>query len=296
MTDYGARFEGVSVSYGSHLALNNVTMQVASGEVVAMLGPNGAGKTTAMSLILGLQSPSQGSVTIFGKNPKYSEARQRIGAMVQVGRMPERLRVREHIYLYRSYYRTSLPIEEIIQRANLQGLEEKMFGALSEGQKRRVIFALAISGDPDLLVLDEPTAGLDVETRQVIWRQVQSLRSRGKAVLLTTHYLEEAEALADRVVVLKDGLVLRQGSVEEIVGGMAGTRIRCKTSLCVDAVRQIKGVMHVDTEGDHLYLFSNCGEESTRELLQMDPHLSRLEVSGSRLEDAFLALISGVSR
>ncbi|MFN8685935.1 MAG: ABC transporter ATP-binding protein [Acidobacteriota bacterium] len=201
----------VHYSYGKKEALHGLNLQVRAGEVVALLGANGAGKTTAIELLLGLRRPGIGQV-------KRSVAVS--GVMLQAGGVPATLRVREHLELFASYYDKPIDWREIAGRVGLAGLEEQYYGQLSGGQKQRLLFGLAIVGNADWIVLDEPTVGMDAEARRGLWREVKSLRSQGKGILLTTHYIEEAEALASRVVVMERGRVLREGSVEEIKQGL----------------------------------------------------------------------------
>ena len=177
-------------------ALDNLSLTLRRGEIVALLGPNGAGKSTAVKLLMGLSSPTSGDVRIFNADPRQTAARLRTGVMLQIGRAPEMLRVREHIKLFRGYYPQPMAYDSLIKAAGLEGIEERMFGQLSGGQKQRVLFALALAGDPDIIFLDEPTVGLDIEARRLMWAEIRSLAARGKTVLLTTHYLEEADALA----------------------------------------------------------------------------------------------------
>src|SRR5215472_15799043 len=226
-----ANLEGVSKNYGNVCALRSVDFQVRAGEVVAMLGPNGAGKTTAVKLLLGLLQPNSGKARVFGGDPTNPENRMRTGAMLQVGRVPETLRVREHIDLFSTYYERPMASSEVLSVAGLENLKNRKFGDLSGGQKQRVLFALAICGNPDLLFLDEPTVGLDVEARRGFWEQIRKLVALGKTVLLTTHYLEEADALADRIVVINKGSVVAEGTPETIKATTAGKRIRCVTQL-----------------------------------------------------------------
>src|SRR6476661_3929335 len=200
-----ASLASVNKNYGEVQALCAVDFQVRAGEVVALLGPNGAGKTTAVKLLLGLLQPNRGKVRVFGGDPVNPENRMRTGAMLQVAKVPETIRVREHVDLFSSYYQRPMPALEVLATAGLQKLSDRKFGDLSGGQKQRVLFALAICGDPDLLFLDEPSVGLDVEARYLLWDEIRSLLRRGKTVVLTTHYLEEADALADRIVVINKG-------------------------------------------------------------------------------------------
>ena len=214
-------FTNVHKHYGAIEALRGIDLSIRPGELVALLGANGAGKTSAVRLLLGLAKPTAGTVRVFGGDPRDARTRARIGAVLQVARMPETLRVREHIHLFSSYYPNPLTVDEAIDAAGLRGLEQRKFGELSGGQQKRVLFAVGIAGNPDLLVLDEPTTGLDVEARRALWKQIRAFVARGKSVLLTTHYLTEAEALADRVVVLHRGKVAAEGTAREIKGNAA---------------------------------------------------------------------------
>jgi ABC-2 type transport system ATP-binding protein len=285
-----ASLEGVNKNYGSVRALRAVNFRVRAGEVVALLGPNGAGKTTAVKLFLGLMLPNSGRVRVFGGDPTNPANRMRTGAMLQVGRVPETLRVREHIDLFSTYYEKRLALAEILSAAGLEKLSERKFGDLSGGQKQRVLFALAICGDPDLLFLDEPTVGLDVEARRLLWEEIRRMVARGKTVLLTTHYLQEADALADRVAVINQGEIIAEGTPAEIKAKTAGKRIRCITSLSINTLRQITGVTDIKEDREAVELNAAEAEPVVRELLARDAQLSGLEITSAGLEEAFLAL------
>ena len=285
-----ASLEGVNKNYGNIKALRGVDFRVRAGEVVALLGPNGAGKTTAVKLLLGLMQPNSGRARVFGGDPTNPENRTRTGAMLQVGRVPETLRVREHIDLFSTYYSQPMASADVLAAAGLENLSDRKFGDLSGGQKQRVLFALAICGDPDLLFLDEPTVGLDVEARRMLWDEIRRMVSRGKTVLLTTHYLQEADALADRVAVINQGEIIAQGTPSEIKAKTAGKRIRCITSLSVNALRQIPGVTEVKEDREAVELHAPEAESIVRELLARDARLTGLEVTSAGLEEAFLAL------
>jgi ABC-2 type transport system ATP-binding protein len=285
-----ASLDGVSKNYGNIKALPRVDFRVRAGEIVALLGPNGAGKTTAVKLLLGLMQPDAGRARVFGGDPTNPENRMRTGAMLQVGRVPETLRVREHIDLFSTYYPKPMASADVLAAAGLENLRDRKFGDLSGGQKQRVLFALAICGDPDLLFLDEPTVGLDVEARRMLWDEIRRMVSRGKTVLLTTHYLQEADALADRVAVINQGEIIAQGTPSEIKAKTAGKRIRCITRLSVNTLRQIPGVTDVKQDREAVELHVIEAEPIVRELLGRDMRLSGLEVTSAGLEEAFLAL------
>jgi ABC-2 type transport system ATP-binding protein len=285
-----ASLEAVSKNYDEIRALRGVNFTVSSGEVVALLGPNGAGKTTAVKLLLGLSQPSAGKVRVFGGDPTNPENRIKTGAMLQVGRVPETLRVREHIDLFSSYYTKPLSAAETLSIAGLEKIADRKFGDLSGGQRQRVLFALAICGDPDLLFLDEPTVGLDVEARRMLWDEIRRLVDRGKTVLLTTHYLQEADALANRIAVINRGEIIAEGTPEQIKSQTSGKRIRCLTSLSVSALRQIPGVTEVKLDREAVEIHAVVAESVVRELLARDQGLSGLEITSAGLEEAFLAL------
>ena len=285
-----ARLDGVSKRYGETFALRDFSLEISRGGVLALLGPNGAGKTTSVKLMLGLASPTSGTASLFGGDPRRAANRRRIGAMLQVGKVPETLRVKEHIDLFRSYYPAPLSVGEVLQLGGLEGIEDRKFGDLSGGQRQRVLFALALCGDPELLFLDEPTLGFDVEVRRAFWKQIRAFVARGRTVLLTTHYLEEADALADRVVVLNHGSVVADGSPAEIKSKVSGRRIRCVTSLAEDVLRGLPGVTKVDVDSGRAEILAATAESVVRELLTRDPELSQLEVTSVGLEDAFIAL------
>ncbi len=276
--------------YGAVTALAGVDLEVRRGEVLALLGPNGAGKTTAVRLLLGLLAPDAGTARIFGRDPRRPQARERTGAMLQIGKVPETLRVCEHIALARSYYPAPLTAADLVAAAGLGGLEDRPFGKLSGGQRQRVLFALALAGGPDLLVLDEPTAGLDVETRRSLWSAIRRLAAEGRTVLLTTHYLEEADALADRVVLLASGRVAAAGTLAEIKARVGGRRVRCVTSLPLAEVAAWPEVIAARRDGAATELSATAAEPVVARLLAHDPGLADLQVGGAGLEDAFLAL------
>jgi ABC-2 type transport system ATP-binding protein len=241
-------------------------------------------------MLLGLAKPDAGRVRVFGVDPREEELRYRVGAMLQVARVPETLKVREHIDLFSSYYPQPLPVAETLRIAGLEDIKNRRFGELSGGQRQRVLFGISICGDPDLLFLDEPTVGLDVEMRRTMWSQIRTLVARGKTVLLTTHYLNEADALADRVMVLQHGTIVAEGSPSEIKARAIGKQVRFTSQLSLEEIRGIAGVLSVTADRQKFEVQVQAAEPVVRELLQRDEWLADLEVTSAGLEEAFLAL------
>jgi len=290
-----ALLDRATKQYGATRALDALSLDLHPGEILALLGPNGAGKSTAIRCLLGLISPTTGTARIFGQDPRDSAARARIGAMLQVARIPEVLTVQEHIDLFRSYYPHPLPEAEIVRIAQLEGIENKQFGKLSGGQKQRCLFGLAIAGDPDLIFLDEPTVGMDIEARRGLWAQIRALAARGKTVLLTTHYLEEADALAHRIVVINKGRIVSEGTPAQIKSQATGTngrRIRCHTALTDETLWSLPSVTDVTRQGSVVTVTATQTEAVLRQMFDRDATLSNLEVTSPALEDAFLELTS----
>ena len=285
------RLAGAVKRYGEVTALDRVDLELRAGEVTALLGPNGAGKTTAVRCCLGLTRPDEGRAELFGGDPLDRRHRMRTGAMMQVSSVPQTLKVREHIASFASYYPRPLSLDAVVAAAGLGGLEDRLYGKLSGGQQQRLLFALALCGDPDLLFLDEPTVGLDVASRRGFWQHIRGRVSAGRTVLLTTHYLEEADALADRVVVIRDGRIVADGTPAEIKARAATRRVRCRTRLTPFEVEGLPGVERVArAEDSSLEIYAARSESVVRELLARDADLTGLEVTGAGLEEAFLSL------
>jgi ABC-2 type transport system ATP-binding protein len=290
-----AQLSSVTKSYHGIAALRGLSFSIRPGELVALLGANGAGKTTAVRLLLGLITPTSGVARVFGHDPRNAANRGRTGAMLQVARVPETLRVREHLELFSNYYEEPMPRADVIAAAGLEGLENRLFGELSGGQKQRVLFALAICGNPSLLILDEPTVGLDVEARRAMWQQIRRFIRDGRSILLTTHHIEEADALADRVVVVDRGVVIAEGTPTEIKSRAAGKRIRCTTRLSIDAVRALDGVVSAEAHDAHVEIVAGDSDVVLRQLFVRDASVGNVEVTAVALEDAFLALKGAAS-
>ncbi len=285
-----AQLESVVKRYGAVKALDGVSLEVGRGELVALLGENGAGKTTLVRLLLGLAAPSAGRVAVFGQRPGDRAARLRTGAMLQSARVPEALKVREHIELFSSYYPAPLFLKETIAAAALEGLENRLYAKLSGGERQKVLFALAICGNPELLFLDEPTVGLDVETRRALWEHIRRFVERGGTVLLTTHYLDEADALATRVAVLRRGRVVAEGTPAQIKARAAVKKVRCVTSLDQAALTKIAGTGRVASMNGHVEILAPDSDRVVRALLESDPAAHDLEIVAGGLEEAFLKL------
>lgn len=285
-----ARLDGVGKRYGSTVALRDASLRVRPGEVLALLGENGAGKTTAIGILLGLLQADDGVAETFGGAAGRRDARLRSGVMLQSAAVPETAKVGEVLELTRSYYPSPRGIQECVAMAGLDGLLQRPYGTLSGGQQRRVQFAMAICGNPRLLFLDEPTTGLDVGARKKLWDAIRQLVADGAGVLLTTHYLEEAEALADRVVVLSRGRVVAEGRMQEVRARVAQSRICCRTSLAAEALANWAGVTDVRANEGTLELLTDAPETVLRRLLAEEDSVSELEVRRAALAEAFAEL------
>ncbi len=284
--------KAVVKSYGTVRAVDGLDLDIEAGGLTALLGPNGAGKSTAIGLMLGRLRPDAGTARLFGHDPRDLAARRRIGVMLQTAKLPRQLTVAEHIALFAGYYPHPLPVGEAVRLAGLEGLERRRASALSGGQQRRLQFAIAVVGRPDLLLLDEPSVGLDLEARRAMWATVRMLRERGATILLTTHHLEEAEALADRVVVIDKGRVRASGTVAEMKSIVSGRSIRCLTQLDDAALAALPHVRSVSRAGRHAILVSDNGEATMRALLLADASVADLEIASAGLEEAFDALVT----
>lgn len=285
-----ARLQGVHRRRGTVQALGGVNLALPAGQVTALLGVNGAGKTTVIEILLGLQPADSGEAMLFGRPPSDLHARRQVGVMLQQAQLPERLQVGELLALVRSWYPQPRSVADCVALAGLDGLLDRRYGRLSGGQQRRVQFALALCGRPQLLFLDEPTTGLDIGARQQVWRAIRSLVADGVGILLTTHYLEEAEALADRVVVLDTGRVRADASVDEIRAQVAQRRIRCASAVPADVVATWPGVRSADRVDGQLVLLVEQAEPVLRRLFDADPQLADLDVQRAGLAEAFVAM------
>jgi ABC-2 type transport system ATP-binding protein len=281
-----ALLEGVSKRFRRVEALRSFSLAVRAGEVVALLGPNGAGKTTALSILLGLRAPDEGTSRLFGRDPRDLNARRLVGATPQEISFPTTLRVAEVVDLVRAHYPQPQATAEVLARFGLADVAGRQVGGLSGGQKRRLALALAFVGNPQAVFLDEPTTGLDVEARRRAWDAVHGYAVEGGTVLLTTHYLEEADALATRVVLIARGKTVAEGSPADIKARVGLKRIRVEA----DALPELPGVLRATRAGRVHSLYAADPASVVNLLVERGVPLEGLEVTSVTLEEAFLAL------
>jgi ABC-2 type transport system ATP-binding protein len=286
-----ATFAAVAKRYGPVTALDGVDFEIRRGETVALLGPNGAGKSTTIGLLLGLERPDSGRITVLGGSPERAVAAGRVAAMLQEGGLPPGATVAELVDFVRQLYPRPLPLGEVLELAGLADLARRRSERLSGGQAQRVRFALAIAGDPELAFLDEPTTGMDVEARHAFWDRMRAFAAQGRTVLFATHYLEEADAVADRVLVLQRGRVAADGPVTAIKARSSRRVVRC-TLPGADSrmLGRLPGVTEVSLHGDSVRLTTGDADATVRALFATGLPVHDLEVSGGGLEEAFLAL------
>ncbi len=282
-----ASLEGARKTFGKLNALDGFDFAAKRGELTALLGPNGAGKSTAISILLGLQRADAGTAQLFGHDPQEIEGRRRIGVMMQEVALPPVMSPRELISQVASYYPTPYEPDEVLKRLSLESLAKRRYGKLSGGQKRQVQFALAIVGRPELLFLDEPTVGLDVQAREALWQVVRDLKHEGCSIVLTTHYLEEAEALADRVVVMVRGRKVTSGTVDDIRSHVSRKQVSFITRIAAESIRGWPEVLQLDTDRDRVTLWTNDAEPLLARLFREDPALEDIEVRRAGLAEAF---------
>jgi ABC-2 type transport system ATP-binding protein len=287
----GIRLQQLVKSYGPVPAVRGIDVSIDRGETVALLGPNGAGKSTTIDIILGLAQPDSGSVTLFGQPPNDAVSRGRVGGMLQTGSLIPHLTVRELVTMVASLYPHPLSVEETLRMTSTAGFANRRTTKLSGGQAQRVRFALALVADPDLLVLDEPTAALDVESRREFWKIMRDVAESGKTVLFATHYLEEADAYADRIILMAGGRVVADGSSTEIKAAAGGRTIRATLpGADRQALYLLPGVRTVDVHGDTVVLACYRPDQALRVFLDEYPQAHDIEVKGVALEDAFVEL------
>jgi ABC-2 type transport system ATP-binding protein len=287
-----ARADRATRRYGDVTALDQVSLDVRAGELVGLLGPNGAGKSTLLNLLVGLRRVTAGRVELFGGDPRDPAHRQQLGVTPQETGLPSTLRVREVVDFVAAHYPDPVPRAELLDRFGIADLDRRQTGGLSGGQKRRLAVALAFIGRPRLVILDEPTTGLDVEARHSLWAAIRSFHADGGTVLLSSHYLEEIEALAHRVVVLGQGRVLADDTVDAI-RDIVGVR---RVSLVADDLPPLPGVLGVERTDGRTHLLTSDADQLVRDLVNANVAFSGLEIRPTSLEEAFLTITAGGDR
>jgi ABC-2 type transport system ATP-binding protein len=283
---------GVRKNFGSVQAVRGIDLDISSGEIVAFLGPNGAGKTSTIDIILGLSHPNAGSVAVYGLHPRQAISRGLVSAVMQTGGLLKDLTVAETVQYTASLFTNTRPVAEVLQRAGITSIADRLVGKCSGGEQQRLRFAMALLPDPELLILDEPTTGMDVEGRRSFWSAIRQDADRGRTVLFATHYLEEADAYADRIILLRHGKVVADGTSSEVKAMAAGRTVRV-TMADPDqaALLAIPGTESVEVRGETVLLHASDSDAVARYLLTQTPARD-MEITTRGLEDAFIALTS----
>jgi ABC-2 type transport system ATP-binding protein len=282
--------QSLTKSFGKVRAVDGISLRVEPGEIVAFLGPNGAGKTTTIDMLLGLSKPDSGTVSIYGQSPRGAIAHGLVSAVMQTGGLLQDVTVRETVQLTATLFAESRPVDEVLTRAGILDIGDRLVKKCSGGQQQRLRFAMALLSDPGLLILDEPTTGMDVEGRRDFWGAIRQDAARGRTVIFATHYLDEADAYADRIVLVRHGSVVADGSAAEIKNLSSGRTVRASVS-AVDqsAIAAIAGVDSVEVNGDNVIVRTRDSDAVARYLLNSTTARD-VEITSHNLEDAFLAL------
>ena len=287
----GIELDGLTKSYGQVHAVRGIDVLIEPGETVALLGPNGAGKSTTIDMVLGLLDPDGGSVEVFGAAPRDAVDAGAVGAMLQAGALIRDLTVSELVAMMAALYPRPLGIDEVLDLTGITDIAGRKTQKLSGGQTQRVRFAVALVSNPDLLVLDEPTAAMDVEGRHAFWTTMREFASRGKTVLFATHYLEEADDYADRVVLMANGSIVADGPPTEIKAMVGVRSIRATLpDAPLDRLEALPGVTRADRRGEAIVLACSDSDAAIRALLAEYPTARDIEIAGAGLEEAFLQL------
>lgn len=283
--------EGAHKRYGDVRAVDGVDLRLRTGEIVALLGPNGAGKSTLIDIVVGLTTPDEGRIEVFGQPPAAAVHRGDVGVMLQSGALLDDATVAEMVGMIASLHANPLTVPDTLERAGIADLGKRRSTRLSGGQKQRVRFAMSIVSDPRLLILDEPTAAMDVATRRQFWNSMRSFATSGRTIVFATHYLEEAEQFADRVVFMRAGRIVADGSVTEVQALAAGRSLRTRVDgVSAQDLRTLPGATGVEQRGDHALIVSTDSDRTLRALLQEYPQARDVEVVGVSLDEAFMAL------
>ena len=289
--DVLAAASSVRKNYAGKPALNGVSLSIRAGEALGLLGPNGAGKSTLLNLLCGTRTPDAGTVELFGRSPRDPAARRELGTTPQATSVPPTLRVRETVDFVAAHYPDPVPTPELLADFGLSNMAAKQCGGLSGGQQRRLMVALALVGRPLLVILDEPTTGLDVEARENLWERLGQYRRDGGTLLVTSHYLEEIQALSGRVVVLNGGSVVADGTVDDIRGHVSVSKVSFRTDLPPSSFAALPESAGVTAgPGNSVTVLSRDADETVRRLVRDNVPFARLEVHAASLEEAFLAL------
>ncbi|WP_372352720.1 ABC transporter ATP-binding protein [Streptomyces sp. KL116D] len=291
-TDAAVTFTGVTKSYGTVKAVDGLSLDLHPGETVALLGPNGAGKSTTLDLLLGLRPADSGDVRVFGASPRDAIVQGRVGAMLQSGGLMDEVTVRELVQLAVALHPKPYRADDVLSRAGISQIADRRVNKLSGGQEQRVRFALATAGDSDLIVLDEPTTGMDVSARQAFWATMREQADQGRTVLFATHYLEEADAIADRVLVLHRGRLLADGTAAEIKAKAGARKVSFDLEGPIDtaAVRALPFLTGIDISGQTVRIQSTDADATVHALYGLGVYPRNLEVAGLGLEQAFVAI------
>ncbi len=286
------RLQGLTKTYGAVRAVDGIDLEIRRGEAVALLGPNGAGKTTTISMLLGLLTPTAGTVEVFGMQPTQAIQQSKIGAMLQEGKLMSGVRVGEFLDFVRSLHPAPLPRGQLLDLAGLGALEKRRVDKLSGGQTQRVRFAMAIAGNPSLLLLDEPTAAMDVEARREFWGSMHAYAALGHTILFATHYLEEAENSASRLVIVAQGKVIADGAVPEIQARYGEPRVAFTLQEeGATGFERLPGVRRVEVVGERVTLHTSDPDATARALIGSTIPWSNLEVKTNDLEETFIKLV-----
>jgi ABC-type multidrug transport system ATPase subunit len=292
-TPAAVELHDVHRSFGTVRAVDGIDLRLELGEIAALLGPNGAGKTTTIDMILGLGRPDQGTVRVLGLAPTAAISRGLVAAVLQTGGLLKDLTVRETVRLTASVFTEPRPVEEVLERAGIVGIADRLVGRCSGGEQQRLRFALALLPDPALMVLDEPTAGMDVEGRRDFWSAIRRDAEQGRTVLFATHYLDEADAYADRIILLRQGRVVADGTAAEVRSLSAGRSVQASLPGADRAsLASLSGVRAVEIRGDRVIIQTTDSDAVTRYLLTATA-AHDVEIVSHNLEDAFLALTGG---
>ena len=287
---FAVALDDATKRYASVTAVDQLSLTIRPGEVVALLGPNGAGKTTTIDLLLGLQEPTAGAVSVYGMAPRKAVARGAVSAVMQTGGLLKEYTVGETVELTASLFEPARPVGEVLERAGIADIRDRLVGKCSGGQQQRLRFALALLPDPDLLILDEPTTGMDVEGRRDFWEAIRADSQRGRTTIFATHYLEEADAYADRIVFVRHGRVAADGTPAQIKSLASGRTLRATLPGADQSLlAAIPGVDSVDVRGDSVLLHAADADVAARYLLTQTSARD-LEITSRNLEDAFIAL------